>query len=728
MAPFSRAWTSSAVDDERVLLASPSALVRPMQFDHFEFDPETDRLGEGPQSEVYRAVDTRLGRTVALKILRPHVELDPSAVQRFEREAKHTSSLTHANIATIFDYGQARGTSYIVMEYLEGRTLDKLLQNQRLSFEEGIRIGAEVCSALALVHQKGLVHRDLKPANIMVLEDGHVKLLDFGICRSGNESQITQSGMLVGTVLYMAPEQVRGDDIDARTDVFALGSVLYHALTGALPFPGRSFPEVCMAILDGSPLRPSEHRSGFPPPLEDFLLTCLARDPAKRYVNGGAAHAALLAVSENLRGSGPAAKSARIRGALHVLPIDVAPAEEYTRLLAAGVRKDLQAELERSTQLAVTLSDSEVHPTNGAFVLKGRLEVAQQRGTLDFTIERANATRDGETTELWREHIDVSDNDEWGLQAQLVGSIARSVRRRLAQATDEVEVETPPDPQKAREFCVHGHEVLHRGTTKHLLAAVSSFRRALDVDPANPLALAGLAECLVRKYMYWDGDMGFVEEAIEKARRALALMPDCAEAHTSLGFAYQVTGAYSDAQREYRVAIQIDQDEWLAHRLLGALKARLGNLKSAAPLLRRAIALRPTHIGSYDHLYDVLKRLDRYEEALEVAERAIQVARKHVQRVPDDQEARLHLAMILARMGLADDARKELELARARAPKDGYTAFHAACTLCLLGDADAGLAALLEAQTRGFYVQSEIGINTDLDCLRGRPEFAELEG
>ena len=170
-----------------------------MRFAHFQFDPQTDRLGEGPSSEVFRAEDTRLGRTVALKILRPHVEFDPAAKERFEREAKHTSNLAHPNIATIYEYGQDRGTSFIAMEYLEGRTLDAILKDHRLGYDEGMAIALQVFPAVKLVHQRGLIHRDLKPANIMVLDDGLVKLLDFGICRSTAESNITQENRASNT-------------------------------------------------------------------------------------------------------------------------------------------------------------------------------------------------------------------------------------------------------------------------------------------------------------------------------------------------------------------------------------------------------------------------------------------------------------------------------------------------------------------------------------------------
>ena len=232
-----------------------------MQFAHFEFDPETDRLGEGPLSEVFKAVDRQLDRTVALKVLRAHAEIDPAADQRFHREAKHASNLQHPNITTIYEYGQAQNTAFIAMEYLEGRTLDKILKERKLGFEECLRIAIQVTKALDKVHESGLIHRDLKPGNIMVLDDGNVKLLDFGIARASNESSITQHGTLVGTVLYMSPEQVRGDTLDHRSDIFSLGAVLYHMMTGVLPFPGKSFPEVCMAILDPSGPRRSARAS-----------------------------------------------------------------------------------------------------------------------------------------------------------------------------------------------------------------------------------------------------------------------------------------------------------------------------------------------------------------------------------------------------------------------------------------------------------------------------------
>ena len=703
-----------------------------MRFAHFNFDPGADKLGEGPQCEVYRAVDSRLGRTVALKILRPNVELDPEATRRFEREAKHTSSLEHPNIATIFEYGEdpEKERTFIAMEYLQGKPLDRIIKERTLGFEEGVRVGLQVTAALDLVHKKGLVHRDLKPANIMVLDDGTVKLLDFGICRSSDEANITQEGVLVGTVLYMSPEQVRGEDLDVRSDVFALGSVLYHATTGELPFPGSSFPEVCMAILECAPRKPSDVRSSFPGPLESFLLRCLSRHRDDRYPHGGAAHGALLHVAEALRPISGSARSGGLSGSILIPPIDVADGREKTRAFAAGLRRDLSSELARSTGLEVrTLDNGEVpRNRNDAFILRGSLKIMGQRGTVDLTIERGRGAETEETTEVWRERIVHSDNDEWGLQAQLVGSLARTVRRKLSEQALKPADESRTDTEAARKFTMAGHTMLHYGSTRQLMGAISCFRRATEADATFALAYAGMSEAMVRKFLYWDGDHTFIQEAIDNARRAMALDPSCAEAHTSLGFAYSMTGRHADAQKEYRLAIQLDHDEWLAHRLLGATLAREGNFKGASPLLRRAIALKPCHIASYDHLYCVLKGLDRYEEAIEVADRGIATARDCLKTREDNLEARVHLGLLLARMGLEAEALLEMQKIRRLAPKDGYALFHVACVHAVLNQPAAALTALGESQSRGYYIDSELLRNADFDILRGLPEFKKFSG
>lgn len=703
------------------------------QFAHFRFDPVAHKLGEGPLSEVYKAHDTVLDRTVALKILLNNAEIDPKADTRFEREARHASKVSHPNITTVYEYGKANNTSYIAMEFLEGRTLDKILKQQSLGYEEGVRIALQVSDALAALHKVGMIHRDLKPGNIMLLPDGTAKLLDFGIVRAKGDLNITREGTLVGTVLYMSPEQVRGSDLDLRSDVFAFGSVFYHALTGALPFPGRSFPEVCMSILDGKPRRPSEVRIGFPQKLEDFLVRCLDPDPERRYADAGAVHMALLSIAEAvapLNGN----VSAAISGRILLPPVSCGgPNPHACSLIAGSMRKSLAGEFSRIKGLDVDLLDGHGLPADKEFdyVLRLELQTQSHKGRLELFLEKFDRKKDPRAPrmlDMWKDHVEYEGTDDFDLEAGLVRGTVRVVRKRLTEIALRPVETARRDTEASKHHAKHAHETLHKGTTKHLLAAISSFRRAIDADEFCAIAYAGLAEAMARKFLYWDGDSAFLDEARENAARALALDPDCAEAHTSLGFAWQVSGHLTDAQREYQLAIQLDNDEWLAHRLLGGQRARAGNFKNAAGLLLRAIALKPSHIGSYDHLYGVYQRLNRYEEAIEIADRGIAAAKLHLVSVHDNQEARLHLAMLQARLGLADEAREQVAKAREVAPKDGYTSFHSACVHAILGDLPEAMDLLGKSQERGYYIQSELGRNPDLDVLRGLKEYQRLVG
>jgi len=697
-----------------------------MQFAHFEFDPEADRLGEGPLSEVYRAVDQRLGRVVALKILRAHAEIDPAADRRFHREAQHASSFAHPNIATVYEYGLAQNTAFIAMEYVEGRTLDTILKDQTLGIEQCLRYGEQVARALAKVHEEKLIHRDLKPGNIMVQNDGTVKLLDFGIARASNESSITQHGTLVGTVLYMSPEQVRGDELTYRSDLFSFGAVLYHMITGALPFPGKSFPEVCMAILDGKPKRPSEVRSGLSAGFEEVILRCLRADPEERFASAEEVRGALLGLaSRRPREVGAARK---IEGKLLLMPVGCpGDATSACRDIAGSLRKDLAGELSRRQDLAVELAPAEGAPGRGFdYVLHSELTLAMPSASLDLHLEAYSTN--GSSSKRIDDRIEQQDDDEWALQADLVRAATRTIRRRLQELSVTPDLNADRNVERAEALAKRAHATLMKGTSKHLMASISSFRAAIEADPYCALAYAGLAEALVRKYLYWDGETSFLDEAREKAERALALDPNCAEAHTSLGFSYHHSGRETDAEREYRIAIQDDNGEWRAHRLLGSLFSGQGNYKSAAGFLRRAIALKPNHIPSYDALYSVLERLDRYEESLEVADDGIAAARARLEETPDDQESRLCLAMLLARLASHDEARKRVGHALERSPKDGFTSYYSACIYSVVGDYKEAIEQLTRARDRGFYVQGELRHNRDLDALRGLPEFQALFG
>ena len=250
-----------------------------------------EKLGEGGMGVVYKARDTHLDRFVAIKVLPAEKVADADRRRRFVQEARAASALNHANIITVHDITQADGLDFIVMEYVEGRTLDVLIPRPGMRLSEVLKLGVQVAGALAAAHAKGIVHRDLKPANVMVAQDGTVKVLDFGLAKlnepaaGASESELptgeagTGAGVIVGTAAYMSPEQAEGKPVDGRSDIFSFGAMLYEMTTGRRAFAGDSWASTVAAVLHQEPKRPE----GLPAELERIVLRCLRKDPAKRF-------------------------------------------------------------------------------------------------------------------------------------------------------------------------------------------------------------------------------------------------------------------------------------------------------------------------------------------------------------------------------------------------------------------------------------------------------------
>jgi serine/threonine protein kinase len=252
-------------------------------------------LGVGGMGEVYKARDTRLDRIVAIKVLRAHVAADPARRERFEREARLISQLNHPHICTLFDVGRDHDIDYQDVEYLEGQTLAERLQQRALSIEQALAISTDIAEALDAAHRARIVHRDLKPANVMLTKTG-ATLLDFGIARltiaapatgpftaPATAGTLTVEGTLLGTVQYMAPEQLDGRDADARSDIFAFGALLYEMITGRRAFDGESQATVIAAVLDSEPSPVTARQPLVPPALEHLVKTCLAKNPEDRW-------------------------------------------------------------------------------------------------------------------------------------------------------------------------------------------------------------------------------------------------------------------------------------------------------------------------------------------------------------------------------------------------------------------------------------------------------------
>jgi serine/threonine protein kinase len=380
----------------------------------------TGPLGAGGMGEVYRARDTRLDRTVAIKILSKEMSNDPAHKQRFEREAKTISSLNHPHICTLHDIGCHNGTDYLVMEYVEGESLAHRLEKGPLLLDQVLKIGRELADALDKAHRNGIIHRDIKPGNIMLTKSG-AKLLDFGLARSTTasdtlatftatapKSPLTQEGTIVGTFQYMSPEQVEGKELDSRSDIFSLGAVLYEMLTGQRAFPGKSSLSVASAILEKDPAPISSLKPLTPPSLEHVIRRCLAKDPDDRWQNTKDLSSELKWISESGVQANSISPEVTAKGTQTVLPWIISGA---LALLLVGAflwwrnSKPQEQTMQFYAPLPFPAQDLAIAPNGHTVAVVGYLEFARKNALWTYDVGTPEAKNlpdtEGATYPFW---------------------------------------------------------------------------------------------------------------------------------------------------------------------------------------------------------------------------------------------------------------------------------------------------------------------------------------
>ncbi|HEU4521306.1 MAG TPA: protein kinase [Thermoanaerobaculia bacterium] len=621
-------------------------------------------LGAGGMGEVYRARDERLGRDVAIKILPEFVRSDRHALARFEREARAVAALSHRNVISIFHFEVESEFPYFVMELLEGETLSSRIA-KRTSWRDAAGIGSQIAEALAAAHDRGVIHRDLKPANIFVLRDGTVKVLDFGLARltetGGDEGDAstavhTAHGVVVGTHGYMSPEQLAGDAVDHRTDIFSLGCVLHEMLTGISPFRRQTAAATAAAVLHEEP---GELPSDTPPELQKVVARCLrknreqrfqsARDAAIELRDIDAPHARLrprrriawiaaaavaviaavaAAVVTFVSRDRDAATPSSI-GALLVLPFESAGSSPETEFVADGVTEGLINGLAR-------LPNTRVVARTTSFSYKGKPidlksihrdldvdAVLTGRVTSQPSVYRVQAdlidVRSG--TQLWGERYQTTEMT--GIERKIAADVASRLRGDLSPAQLDRLRTAGTSNDEAYLLYLKGRREWYRRENETLTGARDLFQQAIDRDPSYADAYAGLADTYALfggMFRPVGGEPLSKEEALSRgeaaARRALAIDPDHAEAHASLGL----------------------------------IAANRFHFRAAERHLQRAIALNPSYPSARSWYWLVLQAAERWDEAL----REIKV----IQNI-DPLWARGNFALALYLTGDVDGALRE---------------------------------------------------------------------
>ena len=642
-------------------------------------------LGSGGMGEVYRARDQRLGRDVALKVMAAHVAADPEMRARFETEARAVAALSHPGIVAIHELAVVDGLPMAVMELLEGETLRERLKKGALGWREAAQTAAAVADGLSAAHAKGVIHRDLKPENVFITSDGGVKVLDFGLAlhrvdaasMDGPTLGRTAQGVVLGTFGYMSPEQVTGARVDGRSDIFAVGCLLYEMLTGRRLVGGSTPQEVLANLLHDSlpdlssvdPLAPAELRS--------ILMRCVDRNPARRF---DSAHDLGMALRALLTGSVTAAatRRARPRGkSIAVLPFVNSGADPQVQYLADGITESIINSLSQLGGLRVVprslvfrYKGLQADPAtvglalNARTILTGR--VVQQGEMLNIQAELVDTSSE---SQLWGDQYRQRTSDLLAVQQEIAWHITEALRLKLTvEQKKKLKHKPTVDPEAYQEY-LRGRYHWNTWTPDSFRKALEHFERAIAQDPAYALAYAGLGDVL--------GSMGFYgylppEEAFPRARaaaqRALELEPAIADAHVTLALVHLFYDReWLASEREFKKALESNPQLAIAHAFYSLYlatvlrhdesiaEARLGQKLDPLSLLPNLCVSWALHFaGRHEEavqetmrlrelvpgleeagniLVNCYENLERYEDAIAIA------AQQPVYGVPFDAEA-----------------------------------------------------------------------------------------
>ena len=678
-------------------------------------------LGSGGMGEVYRATDTRLGRDVALKFLPPELTQDPKALERFTREARAASALDHANICTLHDIGEYETQPYLVMELLEGQSLSERIAAAPLPACEVLDLSLQIISALAAAHAKGIVHRDIKPANIFVTTDGHAKVLDFGLAKllaeprqpaeafsetekmsvSTGTEELSQPGVTMGTVAYMSPEQVLGEDVDARTDLFSLGVTMYEMATGRAPFLDTAPRLTAQAILHRDPVAPKQANPTLPPQLDRIILKALSKNRETRYQSAIEFRQELERLRERsaqtrladrrlalvfalvvlaaglatffwlrLRQTGLIARGARSPEfeSIAVLPLVNASGDASLDYLGEGISDNIIRSLSRLSGLkvrsyssAAALGGRKADPNEIGRRLQVQLlltgRVIQRGDQLSVSVELVD-TRDN--SQVWGEQYNRKFADIFSVQEQLGREIAARMRLRLNnEQSRSLARQSTLDAEAYREY-LKGRYSWSRRTGESLRSAIQHFENAITRDPDFALAYAGLADCYVLLSAYSPVPL---REHYPKARvaalKAIELDDTLGEARTALALVKEnLEWDWVGAEREYRQAIELNPGYATAHHWFATLLLALGRRDEALAEIKQAQDLDPLDLSINSVHGWILHDSRRHDEAIEQLRRTLALD-------PHFAHARTELGKVYLQKAMYQEAIGEFETALA---------------------------------------------------------------
>jgi non-specific serine/threonine protein kinase len=718
----------------------------------------TRKIASGGMGVVYEAEDSRLGRRVALKFLPEQMAQNTQLCERFQREARAASALNHPNICTIHAIENVDGQNFLVMELLEGQTLAHMLGRVTFSIDKLLPLATQIADALESAHAKGIVHRDIKPANIFITDRGPVKIMDFGLVKiepdelqAGEQNstkiepqdQLTSPGAALGTASYMSPEQARGQLVDARTDLFSLGSVLYQMAGGVLPFAGDTAAVIFDAILNREPEPVDKINPALPAEFGRIISKLLEKDRTlrcqsatelktdlnrlKRNLDSGVKRAAELSESK----SGVSKIGTKSVAVLYFENLSAAKEDEYLR---DGITEDIITELSKirglntfSRPTVLAFRDKSATPSQvgnllrAAFVLTGTLRRAGNR--LRITTQLVDTQTE---FPLWSERYDREMKDVFEVQDEIARKIAEALRVTLSQQELEDLATKPTENLQAYDLYLRGKRYARRQTRQDLEFALQMFENAVAMDPSFALAYAACANACAMFYCNYSRDAIWVERARNASGKAVALRWDLPEVMVSQAWVLYATELHDEAVRMVEKAIERKRDCEGAYYLLCRALFSAGRYQEVMDVMETALEVSGEDYNVYVPIANSLGALGKKDAHRNLLLRRIGALENHLKQVPEDARARVLMATDYAELDRVEDAIRELNMAITLRANEASILYNAACTYAILKRKREALETIKKAWEAGFKDSVWARRDPDLALLHDDPEFLRL--
>ncbi len=592
-----------------------------------------EKIGEGGMGIVYKAEDTRLDRTVALKFLPPELLREKEAKKRFIQEAKAAAALDHPNICTVYEVDEADGQTFIAMSYIEGQSLKDKLKEGPLNVDEAKDIALQVAEGLKEAHEKGIVHRDIKPANIMLTEKGQAKITDFGLAKLSWGVDLTKPATIMGTVAYMSPEQARGEEVDHRTDIWSLGAMLYEMLSGERPFQKAQEQALIYSILNDNPTPLSMLRSDIPTQIEHVIEKALAKKMKERYQH-------IAELIGDLKES-PLITFAKAEKSIVVLPFDDLSPDRDQEYFSDGLTEEVISDLSGISALRVISRSSAMtfkgtkktapeiaKQLNVQYVLEG--SVRKAGNNLRITAQLIDATKD---THLWAEKYNGIIDDVFDIQEKVSRSIFSALKLKLSAEEEHRISKKPIENIQAYEYYLKAREVMFGGggwNEEQLMDARELLESGLKIIGDNARLYSSLAHVYFQFVRIWVKEETELAKSEEYAQKALSLDPDSAQAYMVLGMINLFRGNPQECFRLLKKGLILDPND-LDTIMWGFWISIITGRKSyAVELANRMIDLEPMswrgliHLGCA-HAYD-----GNFELAIDIFEKHMPAAHKEL--------------------------------------------------------------------------------------------------